>query len=201
MNDTIKSLVEKIEANNEKFAKLPKSKQRVVIAQDCLERIKVGHLSPATGRFINETDFRFLLTGNHHAIVKKQDDLESCSLKERINEIPQCSACAKGSLFLSLIGRVNKFDVKDFQLKNGNDTKDNPHARLMEYFDIKQLALIELVFENQLYIDEDLEGKTIRFNSSTYDKAELFHYAYHLEEERMIAICENIIKNKGTFKL
>jgi hypothetical protein len=40
--ETLEELVARIEASNEKFITLSKAKQRVVIAQDCLDRMKIG---------------------------------------------------------------------------------------------------------------------------------------------------------------
>ncbi len=203
MENKITDLMAKIEASNVTFAKLPKTKKRVVIAQDCLERINIGQLNPSRGKFIYETDLTYLMIGEFDdkfrpSTVSKVDE---CSLKTRFNEMPTCSACAKGSLFLSFVGRVNAFDVNDINFKNNNATNDKSHSKLLEIFDIRQLALIEYAFERVLFIDTDLEGKPINFTEATRKKAIRFYETYPDSKDRMIAICENIIANNGTFKL
>lgn len=197
----IKDLIENIEANNGKFEKLSKAKKRVVVAQDCLDRIKAGQFQPERNKFIDDRDLSRLVTGNDiYVNLENVVSVESCSLKDRINEIPKCTACAKGSLFLAFIGRANNFDVNDVNFRNNNATNDNFHAKLLEIFDIKQLALIEFAFEKRLYMKVDLEGNAINFTEKTVDKAVEFFKFYDGSENRMIGICENIIKNKGTFK-
>lgn len=198
---TLKQLVEEIEAGNEQFEKLPKSKKRVVIAQDCLDRIDIGHLRPRGGRFINDEHLSYLVTGDYYKSIGKIKNVESCSLKTKFNEIPQCSACAKGSLFLSLVGRVNKFDINDINFDNNNSSHDKSHAKLLEIFDLKQLALIEFAFEGSQYIRVDSEGKDIKFSNKTKNKIHMFHNSYYGSTDLMVAICKNIIENKGTFKL
>lgn len=199
--ETLEELVTRIEASNEKFVKLSKAKQRVVIAQDCLDRMNIGHLKPKGGKFIDHDDLRTIVLGNSNISLDDVTQVESCSLKEKFNAMPVCSACAKGSLLLSFVGRINNFDVNDLTFQNNNDSNDKSHSKLLEIFDVRQLALIEMAFEDCLYISETQEGKPINFTKNTHKKASEFWYNYDYSRDRMIAICKNIIENKGTFKL
>ncbi len=199
--ETLDELVARIEAGNEKFVKLSKAKQRVVIAQDCLDRMEIGHLKPRGGKFIDDSHLSEIVLGDSKADMKNVVEVASCSLKEKFNSMPVCSACAKGSLLLAFVGRINHFDVNDLTFGNNNPVDDKSHAKLLEIFDIRQLALIELAFEDTLYIEEAPDGKLIRFARKTYKKASEFWYNYDYSTDRMRAICENIIANKGTFKL
>ncbi len=199
--ETLDQLVARIEAGNEKFVKLSKAKQRVVIAQDCLDRMEIGHLKPKGGKFIDDSHLSLIVLGDAKGNMRNVTEVASCSLKEKFNSMPVCSACAKGSLLLSFVGRINHFDVNDLTFGNNNPTDDKSHAKLLEIFDLRQLALIEMAFEDSLYIHETLEGKPLKFTKNTHKKASDFWYNYDYSTDRMRAICENIIANKGTFKL
>jgi hypothetical protein len=199
--ETLEELVARIEASNEHFVTLSPAKQRVVIAQDCLDRMNIGHLTPSRGKFIDSWDLSLIVVGDSDANLDGVTEVPSCSLKDRFNEIPVCSACAKGSLLLAFVGRINHFDVNDLNFGNNNDTTDKSHAKLLEIFDIRQLALIEMAFEDHLFITETPEGKPLKFARSTHKKASDFFHSYEDSNERMRAICETIIENKGTFKL
>ena len=193
--ETLEELVTRIELSNEKFIKLSKAKQRVVIAQDCLDRIKINQLKPLNCKFIDDNDLKTIVLGSDSDVfLDSVTEVASCSLKEKFNVMPVCSACAKGSLLLSFVGRINSFDVNDLSFKNNNDSNDKSHSKLLEIFDVRQLALIEMAFEDCLYISETQEGKPINFTKNTHKKASEFWYNYDYSRDRMIAICKNIIE-------
>jgi hypothetical protein len=166
-----------------------------------LFRPNENRIKPSGGKFIEHYDLTLLVLGDSKGDLDNVTAVESCSLKEKFNAMPVCSACAKGSLLLSFVGRINNFDVNDLTFGNNNDTNDKSHAKLLEIFDIRQLALIEMAFEDQLYITETPTGKPVKFTRNTHIKASEFFYKYNYSRERMTAICKNIIENKGIFKL
>jgi hypothetical protein len=111
--------------------------------------------------------------------------------QEKVNT-KTCEVCAKGGLFVSYIGRVNNFSDDCL----GNDESNEAHKKLLEVFTLRQLAIIEYAFEGTQYIYSvnipyDLEKKLHKFYDENYDD----------DDKRLIKICENIIKNKGTFKI
>ena len=186
---SLKKLVARIEAENEIFDSLSKAEKRVRIAQDCLERIKLNLISPYTNNFLYPASISVLQMNSN--------------LKESVNSNIQCSACAKGGLFLSYVGRVNNFD--SCKLVGGNDVDDSEHKKLLEIFTLRQLALIEFAFEGNQYLNRywDKSGENsieIKFSEKLQINAYNFCRRYDVKE-RLIAICENIIENKGTFKL
>ena len=164
--------LKRIEKTNELFNNSTPEQKRVMIAQDVIDRINVQLLTASKGRIIYLPQY---------ANVNK----------ENVNSL-ECDVCAKGGLFASYIGRVNNFDESCYISNNLN----NPaHEKLLEIFTLEQLAIIEFAFEGMLYIgcvdvDADLE-----------DKIEEFYFQYEDANERLIAICENIIKNNGDFVL
>jgi hypothetical protein len=163
-------LIKSIEKSNKIFKESTKAQKRVMIAQDCIDRLGCKLLSANTGSFIT---FMGLVN------------------QEKVNT-NTCEVCAKGGLFVSYIGRVNNFSDDCL----GNDASNEAHKKLREIFTLRQLAIIEYAFEGTQYIYSvnipyDLEKKLHKF----YDEN------YYYDDQRLIKICENIIKNKGTFKI
>lgn len=193
---TLEALVKQIENENETFEALTIEEKRVVIAQDCIARIKLNQLNAKRGRFIDDGDLNVVRGKNYNDDLLDNNDIEVCSVKEKFNTLPTCSACAKGSLFLTYVGRVNSFNTNEFNLSNNNETTDNAHKKLLEIFSLEQLALIETAFEGIQFIDEDFAGNLIEIPHSKVIK---FNKKYEIPNDRMIAICKNIIKNNGTF--
>ena len=210
----IQGLADRIETENEKFNSLTNNDKKVVIALDCLIRIEAKQLIPYCGMFINVP---MSLKDTNQPIQSQLNTPEM--------EI-QCESCAKGSLFLAYIGRANKFNPSD--LENGNHLDDPQHQKLLELFTERELAYIEMAFEGEQFIKEmllDSEGnkEEIIFAEEELLKAREFYVKYGgqyygnpkddtfsiwdnegCEEEtngRLIAICENIIKNNGEFIL
>jgi hypothetical protein len=186
---TVAELAKKINAENEVFKKMTKAEKRVVIAQDCLARIEIEQVVPEFNRFCD---------------VKDSFERKNISIKETLatSEVV-CSACAKGSLFMSYIGRVNNFTFSD--INNDNYKKDAEHIKLLKLFTLKQLALIETVFEGSQYIYSSFTGVSYDFDEVKVKKFRNKHYDSDIKTDKatqlLTAICENIIKNNGTFVL
>jgi hypothetical protein len=189
-------LKERIEVENLVFLNMNKNEKIVRIAEDCIERIQLNQIIASKGNVV---------MFNHY--FKPNNDL-----KNIVNDGVTCSACAKGGLFLSYVGRVNNFSYGDLQ--GNNSLYDNEHSKLLEIFSIEQLALIEAAFEGKQCLHSvSLRGKVRKYRAffrkhgGTYDSYQGkidFDVAESTDEnsnKRLIAICENIIENKGTFVL
>lgn len=113
------------------------------------------------------------------------------------NQKITCVGCAKGGLFTSFVGRVNNF--KRGKIEDDNDIDGSEHVKLLEIFTARQLALIESAFEGSQYL-YSYDGKSINLKEDEYDRAIQYYDNYSDENQRLIAICENIVENKGTFK-
>ena len=191
MKLTVESLAKKIDKDNEMFNKATKAQKRVIIAQDCLDRIKLEQIIPFSGRFCD---------------VKPNFEYSDKNIKNELNSYKGviCSACAKGSLFMSYVGRTNKYNFNNIEGDNDRNNKD--HSKLLQIFTLRQLALIEYVFEGTQHIHYDKKGERITFYYY-YDVLEFRNKVFNLkgdgdkDTKLMIAICNNIIENKGTFKL
>lgn len=167
----LQKFIKKIEETNKIFNESTKAQKRVMIAQDCIDRIKCNLLTANTGSFI----------------VYNGSNVN----QTRVNATT-CEVCAKGGLLASYIGRVNNFNDECL----GNDEDNEAHKKLLEVFTLRQLAIIEYAFEGTQYIysisiPHDMQKKLEDFYDENYED----------DDQRLIKICENIIKNKGTFKL
>lgn len=177
---TLQELSSKIESENEMFDKASIPEKRMIIAQDCIDRLRLGSFKAYTGqtcRFINS------VKGNS---IKEM-------LETQIYE--DCKACAKGGLFLSYVGRVNKFDYCD--LENNSNHNSAEMVKLLQLFDEDQLYAIEVAFEGRCIfeIDSYLEF----FDVKDLEILEYFFSFYIKSDDRLIAICKNIISNNGEF--
>ena len=173
------SFLKRVEKTNEMFNNATNAEKRVMVAKDCIERIKLKMVTPATSRILS--------------IPYGEVDIN----RDTINSV-ECEVCAKGGLLTSFVGRVNNFNVDYFKIA-GNSAKTPVHQKLSEIFTYKQLSLIELAFEGSQYLDFDNKNRRINFSNDTFKRAIRFLTNFDATE-RLIKICENIIKNKGTFK-
>ncbi len=178
--ENLQELFKKIEEQNEIFSSSSKAEQRIMVAQDCLDRINLSQLKSDTGRMFSKNLFTGIDIG--------------MSLKSLLNKEKKpltCTVCAKGGLFMAYVGRVNECPV--YNVDDDTSLNSKPMKKLLEIFSAKQLSLIETAFE----------GDTFGWNKSLSDnyirRAKRFFYNYS-NKDRLIAICENIIENKGTFK-
>lgn len=211
----LQSLVCQIEKGNEIFKKMTKAEKRVVIAQDCIIRIESKQFKTGKGQLI----------GNFEKLIGEENN---DSLKDLLNTNYNltCQPCAKGGLFLSMIGRVNKFKISD--IESDNERSSAEHKELLKIFTLNQLALIEAAFEGNQYLEFNEKGKFIEFSkiekqgllkfwknnniimrdyidvnsdfsSFTIDWEFRLGEKYNADKV-LINICKNIIENKGTFK-
>jgi len=188
---SIKKLAEFIEKSNVLFEAMTKDEKKVQIAKDCIERINLNQFIANTGNFISDRTMDEL----------RRKRVSSKSVKELINnsDFPECQVCAKGGLFLSYVGRVNQCNIIDIAV--GNSIEDNSHKKLLEIFTERELAYIEFAFEGGQYISIDLNGDYIHFTETESKRVFNFYQRYDDVDKRLIAICQNIIRNKGIFKL
>jgi hypothetical protein len=191
----VEALGELIKKNNEAFTKMSNAEKRVEVAKDTLLRIEMKQLDAYTGSIIQYVN-----------TVK--DKYGKTSIQDVINTDSKftCQVCAKGAMFMSYVGRVNKMEFCD--INTGNYGQSSVHTKLGEIFSLEQLALIELAFEGEQYLkylddEDDFDGTAVEniiLSDNDYNQADLFHNSYGNVDYRLIAICENIIKNEGTFK-
>lgn len=172
-----------IEDTNQQFENASPEEKRVIIAQDVIDRLNADLLIANPGSMMK-------------GVSLMGEELNwADSFKTYINR-KSCKVCAKGALFCSVIGRVNKISIDDaVSATEGNHYDDAAHMKLRELFTLEQLDLIETAFEGTSYI-----GEHTQITSEESEIARTYFYKFIIARERMIAICENIIENKGEFK-
>lgn len=178
------------------FNKLPKWKKRVVVAQDVIDRIKLGQLVPENGEFVN----------------RRQITDQTVQISEKL-KLPKfsCEVCAKGGLFMAYIGIENGIRFND--MKGGPNTNGENMKKLSKIFPKKQLNQIEMAFEgfvcpgDGLSVIErrKLDSSKNYYNNlcNRYDEktvTENHNQKYNFPKFALISICKNIIKNNGEFK-
>lgn len=94
-------------------------------------------------------------------------------------KIKQCDVCALGSLLIGYVDIEDEMTIKEVDNSGADDIREI----LKGIFSDNQLTIIERAFEGNMY------------DATTYS----FYRKYDSPTERMIAIMENIIKNKGRF--
>jgi hypothetical protein len=192
----LSTLNKRIEKNNEIFNRMSNAKKRVVIAKDVLDRIAIGQLKSYCGAIVQDVK-----------LYKGRD------IKDALNNDSDftCSVCAKGAMLMGYVGRVNQMKFDNIVNSNYGDSK--VHQKLAEIFTLEQLALIELAFEGVQYLNSNVENfitaddEDIIINAEDtkaglafYNKYKTSDYKLYELNNRLIAICKNIIENKGTFK-
>ena len=178
-----------IEDSNAAFEVASPAEKRITIAKDVIVRINAKNLVAKRGSFLNVRSY----SGDAGDSVSFKDLLNTELSDEEISDNDQsCRVCAKGSLFCSIIGRVNKVTID--QVRNepfGNNFDDIGHQKLAEYFSKEQIDLIECAFEDTSYLSI--------VNEEAAQEAYEFGAKYTNPTDRLIGICENIIAHQGTF--
>lgn len=181
----------KVDKTNEKFKNATKAQKRVMIAKDVLGQIKTNRYLAESGTWV-EPNF------SRNSRVSEICDSPETSIQDTFKDktIESCTVCALGGLFMSCINLNNNTTLRDFDeeaddlgaLIDGNRKLSNSLNRI---FTREQLILIEQYFE---------EGAGYFYRDDDCDLLDSFVDTYPDEQDRLKAIMENIIENKGTFK-
>ncbi len=181
------------------FSRLRAAAKRVAIAKDILKQIAAEQYNIQTGTWLEidpveevsskqldaETSARILqsvLLGRKQTVV--------------VNTKPaSCTCCAVGAACASAIRLFNQDTLKG-SMDGGYDlgSYDDGVKILRKYFPVEQVDLMEAAFE--IRTDSHHESAS----EASLEEAVHFGDRYDEAEARLQAICQNIIKNKGTFK-
>lgn len=177
--------------NNEAFKKLSAPQKRVAIAQDVIKQIQLKRYKPTKGDYV-------LFKNSQSRFKSIKTDIQTV-----FPEIENCNTCAMGACILSIAHLNDHLNGKDVTERTDAATK-----MIKEFFAPKQLALIETAFEMTYQLGGfwSTSGGGIHssniggyLNAAQRNIAINFGDKYYTDEERMIAIYQNIIDNKGTF--
>lgn len=194
---TVKDLIAERQRRNRAFARLSPARKRVTVAKDVLKMLGDGKIKATSGTY--------------WAPVKPiplSEVKDGAEFSDVLSTIPQCNACAIGSLFMAGVYRADK--VKIATTKDGDVDCDNTNTIVcggsdmggtwfsadergyledMKLFTSRQLALMENAFE-QTHIT-GLAGNSAK--DLTLDDV-------GSDRERLRLIMENVVRNKGTFR-
>lgn len=184
-----------LSAKNKAFWAKSKDQQRVAIARDVLSQLKKATIIADRGTYFKVCANQDIET------TEKLDDLLKSFKKDKAT----CEVCGIGACFVGLVNLGNNAKSKSF-ISNKIITDwrpveidDSKMRRLLrKVFHSTQLTLIECAFEKSfVFLDSDAKKNNVEYE--TREKAMSFGDGYDTDEARLIAIMQNIIKNKGTF--
>ena len=190
----------KIEKENIKFYGMSPAQKRVSIAKDVILQIK-------TKRFISMAGNGYIENEELDALIT--DESNECELKSILNKTKNpCIVCGIGSLFVSEISKRNNFKVNTDIIDSVNKiNSEKIKKRFKGIFSEHQLDLIETAFEKRV-VNEDNnllgvgEGFYLGFCfTKLAEKYINFGKSFKEDNDRLIAIMNNIIVNNGTFKV
>lgn len=182
---TPEQLKAEIEERNKAFAAADEAGKRVLIAKDVIKLLDTKKLEAARGCFID--------THTHNDPFDGTEDVRELFLQ---GQLPDCEVCGVGALMLSCTlfnDKQTMSDIWNEDISYRINYSEPLSNGLNAYFDRDQLMLIENAFE--------LGSGAFDWQFLDHRNAAIaFGRKYPQPKDRLIAIMENIIKNKGEFK-
>ncbi len=174
---------------------------RVAIAKDVLRWIETKRFLVKKGYYVVDQEFdEYKDVGP--ALITKEDVDTNADAKE-IMQDRNCRVCALGACFLASLDRYNNVGCSDLVANYGNNyhkgqslSQFDTMKYLKRFFAPEQLDLIEAAFEMNVCHRVVLERDNIELLKAKKWGDEYFNNP----TERLEAIMENIIDNRGTFK-
>ncbi len=157
-----------------------KADARVAIAQDVLDTLEIGRMEASRNHGYMSV----------HGHVKSVNTFEDLSLAlRRKGGKTSCRVCAIGAAALCAIGLYDEAPYDDIYWSGGT-----MRDVLSRWFSRKQLDLIESAYEM------DKESHDGGSSDGARERAVAFGVRYVDPRERLEAIMQNIIRNKGSFR-
>lgn len=157
----------------EAFRALPQKQKALLVAKDVIELIK--------SKKIQTESMRYLYFGLQPPRLR--EDISATSKKGKsILLNGECEVCAKGAIFMASIFRTNSISVNEV-IDCAEDSWVSLDIRVCDIdriFNRRQFCAIEAAFEGWNY-------------------RSVWRRKFPINEDRLVAICVNIIKNKGVF--
>tara|TARA_R110000868_G_scaffold1729_1_gene13860 strand:- start:956 stop:1504 length:549 start_codon:yes stop_codon:yes gene_type:complete len=169
---------------NNIFTKATKKEKKILIAKDILANLKLKKYIANSGSYFDK------------ATLGDTIGYES-DLQENFNKIENCYCCQLGACLLSSTKFQNKLTPDDLSGSNSSSWK-----QLLNIFTIRELAIMEQCFEGGSYFDQSIVAyDTFQYvlDSDLKEKCDDFQYHFDSDEDRMKAICNNIIKGKQIY--
>lgn len=175
-----------IKEKNEEFAGMSKVQKRIAIAKDVISQIRAKKFKATPGTYceLKTSQKKLKLSGS----VELQTLLEE-------GAINKCNVCALGGIFMSKVSLGNKFNLNSRYDKIQTHIDDDEMiSNLRGIFSELELRTIEYAFEGG-DINSSFLGKPMHFHA----RLRSYSKVYKKSEDRLLAIMENIINNKGKF--
>lgn len=188
-----KQIAAEIARRNRVFKAANAAQKRVLVAKDVLAQLKAKTIRANSGWWVS-TD----------ATVIEGEE----SLQKQLIAGATCEACALGSVMVSLVRFTNRVTVEEaedtfgscplnFSKVYSGDADDK--TGITRIFSKRQIQLIESAFERgegYFQEDNDIDGFYV---TNEVLAATRFGRKYETDHNRLVAIMENIVRNKGTF--
>ncbi len=183
-----------IERRRKVFTEATPSQRRVLVAKDVIKQINDNKIIADTGNWVTNLPTNWIGSPSYN----KDESLQCRMLGD-----PEfsCTACALGSIMVSLVGFKNQVkttgagSVLSWQHLR---RKSSDVIGIQKLFSKKQLSMIEIAFERGSgYFQKDKRKAPI--SAAEYNRCRAFGDETYGPHDRLIAIMKNIIKNKGEF--
>ena len=165
---------------NKNFENLSTPAKKVALAKDVIAQVEQKRINSTAGVYCRSTDS----TGGNKPLKQFGSD-----------EGDYCTCCAKGALFVSHfnLGDSENWKYKSLDLAEYEFVGYEIRGPMADIFSEDEWDLIEASFERSpdyasYEADKDLVEAAVNFGQRHAD-----------DEDRMIAIMENIIENNGKF--
>lgn len=178
--------------SKKKFEDLTTAGQRMRIAQDVIDQIKLKKYKAEVGNFFKLR--KFTNSGDYELTnaFDKESPIEELLKDETVN----CTVCALGAVFASCVNFTNEITYADTENGSLSFGDEVFKQKILEFFDDEQVRLIEVAFEcgNGWFQYPAAESKAAEFS-----KARKFGNRYSNDSNRMVAIMKNIVEHRGKF--
>lgn len=169
------------------FSTLKPAEKRMAIFADIIATLALPaskRFKPTNRKYFRLTGYARLKTGSLQALLPKVEK--------------NCEACAMGACFLSHVRLANQFNIDKLELGDCEPGRfaddDIIMPQLRKYFSPEHLRNIEAAFEGQFF-------GCASYSEADYTATRNWYYLSLTPEQRLRAIAENGLRNKGTFKL
>lgn len=185
LSATRRRMLRRIKDRNRRFSKLNLVGQRIAIAKDVIAQLIVKKFRATPGTYV-----RFKLPS--------VSNLEQ-QFNETMEAVPKCEVCGVGGMFISAVRCYNDITVKEAlgsSIYSPLISLNSPVMRdyLARWFSNKQVGLVESAFEQQARFAVETGSSHNEAMDAAY-----FGTRFIKANDRLIAICKNIISHKGKF--
>lgn len=196
LTDKQKKINKQIEERERKFKAMNASQKRCAIAQDVIDSIKANKIQPTSGKWVEYSNVTETKLADLRDLQWKDSSNETeTQLQDVYKDMPKCSACALGAMFVCAVLRHDHLTVDEADY--GSVYYYDINEYLVDFFKVEQIELIECAYERgkgQIFDETSESLSDVQMNNAT-----AFGKKYPSNSDRMIAIMKNIIKNNGKF--